>query len=153
MDKKVALFSEQLGRRIKNTVEDSEKIPLLLPADNQARLLAGHTSPVEIIGAWVIDGGTWKCRARRLWRIDGAYQPIDDGITFDLYHPTSSTQPEQGIGERVFAVFRGVWELISGAGGTVTMCTVILPICRAINPNAKADYMIPFGWVERSSFV
>jgi hypothetical protein len=66
---------------------------------------------------------------------------LDDGVEFDLYHPTTASQPEQGIGERVFAVFRGVWELVSGAAvGAAepqTFCTVILPICRAVNPSAE----------------
>jgi hypothetical protein len=144
-----ALFSESLGKRVKTVVESAEKTDAILPAENKARLLAGYTSPVEISDAWIMDGGVWKCRARRLWRIDGTYQTIDDGVEFDLYHPTSAEQPAQGVGERVFAVFRGVWELVSGAavGGPAPppqTATVILPICRPINPNAKGDWTMPF---------
>ena len=118
MDSKIALFSEQFGRRIKNTVEDSEKISASFPADNQTRLLIGHTSPVEITDEWTLDNETWKCRAKRLFRIDGTYQSLEDNVEFDLYHPTSTEQPSQGIGARVFALFRGVWEMVSGTSST-----------------------------------
>ena len=111
----LAAFSVPTGQRLLKHVIENEKVvapPLLA---NNARQLVGHTSPVEITGEWTQDGETWKCRAKRLWRIDGTYQMRDDGAEFDLYHPTSGAQPTQGIGERVFAIFRSVWELVSGA--------------------------------------
>ena len=48
---KYALFTDQLGRRIKTAVEHSDKVPAPPPAENKAGLLAGHTSPVEITDA------------------------------------------------------------------------------------------------------
>ncbi|MCL2710777.1 MAG: hypothetical protein FWE95_07840, partial [Planctomycetaceae bacterium] len=112
-----SVFTEPLAKRVKTAVESLEMAGVPPSHENQARLLAGHTSPVEITDTWTFDGGTWKCRATRLWRIGGVYQTTQGGIEFDLYHPTSSEQPPQWIGERVFAVFRGVWELVAGVGG------------------------------------
>ena len=150
MSENIASFSERFGRRIKTAVENVEKISASLPTANKATILAAQSSPVEITDEWTLDGGTWKCRAKRLWRVDGTYQTINDGVEFDLYHPTSGDQPTQGIGERVFAVFRGAWELVAGVGGGTgiasdKIATVIIPICRAINPNVKGDWAMPFG--------
>ncbi|MCL2710269.1 MAG: kelch motif-containing protein [Planctomycetaceae bacterium] len=117
MTENIAAFSERFGRRIKTAVEDVEKTSESLPSDNKATILAGYSSPVEITDSWTQDGDVWKCRARRLYRRGGSYQPINDGVEFDLYFPTSAEPPELGIGDRVFAVFRGVWEVVSGVAG------------------------------------
>jgi hypothetical protein len=151
-----AVFSQSLARRVKNVVEESEKHSAVLPTENKARLLAGHTSPVEITAPWTQDGNSWKCRARRLFRIDGVYQPLNDGVEFDVFHPTTAAKPELGIGERVFAVFRGVWELVSGApGGAViaapsTDKAAIVepcrrPLFRNVPPNPNAYASTPEG--------
>jgi len=123
-----ALITENLGRRMKTVVESSEKVAASFPSENKARQVAGNTSPVEIIGTWVQDDRTWKCRAKRLWRIDGVYQTRHDEVEFDLYHPTSTERPPQGIGERVFAVFRGVWELVSGASSGTPSGEITVPV-------------------------
>jgi len=126
MSHKPVGFTEQLARRIKNMVDDAEKHSVQPPGANPARLLVGYTSPVEITSAWFSDGMLWKCRACRLWNINGEYRKIDEHGEFDLYHPTSQEQPAQGVGERVFAVYRGVWEMVSGAGGATTIRAVVM---------------------------
>jgi hypothetical protein len=115
MADKYVVFTEPLGKRVKTAVESAEKMDAPIPSKNEARILSGYTSPVEITGSWVQDGGTWKCRAKRLWRVEGVYRVRENDADFELYHPVSAEMPEQGIGDRVFAVSRGVWELVSGA--------------------------------------
>ena len=76
MSETIAIFSDHFGQRIKTVVENVEKTSAPLPPENKATILAGYSSPVEISEAWRFDGGTWICRARRLFRIDGVYQMI-----------------------------------------------------------------------------
>jgi hypothetical protein len=110
---KIAAFTEPFGRRIKNTVEMFEPKSPPRAAGNTAGILAGYSSPVEIAGNWEQDeNGVWKCKARRLWKIDGTYQSRNDVTEIDLYAPCNESKPESRFGNRVFAMFRGVWELI-----------------------------------------
>ena len=88
MSENFALFKEFYGRKIKTVVEDVEKITSHVPGKSDARLLAGYTSPVMITSEWQHDGTAWKCWALRLFRIDGVYHPINDGVEFELYCPT-----------------------------------------------------------------
>ena len=119
MPENFALFKESYGRKIKSVVEDVTKSSAPLPLKSEARILAGWTSPVVLTSDWIHDGGTWKCWARRLFRIDGVYQTIDDGVEFELHCATCQYEPPpQGNGEQVFAIYRGVWELVSGGGAS-----------------------------------
>lgn len=130
MTDNLALFSERFGRRIAGAVNEVEKTSVSSPTENKATILAGHSTPVEITAGWSQNGGTWKCRARRLYNINGTYQSRTGDVEFDLYHPTASEQPTQGIGARVFAFFRGVWELVAGvnAGGGTSYAVTTVPV-------------------------
>jgi hypothetical protein len=118
--KKVAVFSEDLGRRVKSLVDTNivlADIPSI--AKNQNAILGGITSPVEITGEWEQIQGVWKCKAKRLWRTanGNGYTSRAAGGIIDLYDPCSMDQPAVEIGARVFAIWRGVWEMVSGGGG------------------------------------
>ncbi|MDR3183715.1 MAG: hypothetical protein LBT89_12505 [Planctomycetaceae bacterium] len=111
---KIAVFSEQYGRRIKSAVDAYVPPEPSAAATNSADVLSGYSSPVEIVSSWTQEGQLWKCGAVRLWHIDGEYKARDDGKTIDLYAPCSGGVPDTSIGSRVFAFWRGVWELVSG---------------------------------------
>ena len=165
MHNKPALFTEQLARRLKHHVEESDKHRVPPLAENKAGLLAGYTSPVEIVSSWTLEGEVWKCRAHRLWRIDGAYRQREESTEFDLYHPTSAEHPGLGIGERVFALFRGVWELVSGTGtagsGTIQARLVqpkeLFPACEYKSVQDVYDCTLEYSddksnWTEACQF-
>lgn len=108
----IAVFSPEFGQRIKTAVEGIEAGTKPIPSKNANGILAGYTSPMEIIGAWTQDGGLWQCRAKRLWKTGGGYEPRDDGQEITL-HSFDAQQPEAT--GRVFAVWRGIWEMVSSA--------------------------------------
>lgn len=115
MSENFALFPESFGHRIKESVLDFEKPPLLPPSENKARRISEHLTPFEITSMWILAGFIWKCRGRRLYKIGGIYQVLPNEPEFELYHATAMqpAAPPQGVGERVFALFRGVWEIVS----------------------------------------
>ena len=123
-----AVFTESAARKILHAANEVHKTPPPdPPTTNKLRTIGELTSPVIITGNWTLEAGTWKCRARRLWRIDGIYQTLDDNIEFDLYHPTHTQEspPEHTVGSRVFAFYRGVWEVVSTVSTLSTVSTTV----------------------------
>ncbi|MDR1382782.1 MAG: hypothetical protein LBJ67_02880 [Planctomycetaceae bacterium] len=118
MKKKYALFSEGFGRKIKNVVDSfTQEVPA--GKSNAANILACYSSPMEITGEWEQDSDAlWTCKAKRLWMIGGEYRTRDAEIEIDLYAPCHNAKPDLNVGDRCFAVFRGLWEVVGGSGGS-----------------------------------
>jgi len=69
----------------------------------------------------------WTAKGRRLWWTPKGYKTAEwnsDEIT--LCAPCSVGQPGYAVGDRVFAVFRGRWEIIAGTGGSGLLIPVNL---------------------------
>jgi hypothetical protein len=115
---KYARFTADYGRRIKSTVDMFQPKGVPAAAPSRADILSGYSSPVEITEDWEEDeNGLWKCKAKRLFRTDGTYQARGDGPEIDLWDPCGTGKPSPAAGDKVFAVWRGVWELVSTPGG------------------------------------
>jgi hypothetical protein len=108
---------------------------------------------VEITGEWEQDQAVWKCKAKRLWRIDGNYETRDDNIEIDLYDPCGNAKPEVSVGDRVYAVFRGVWEMVGGVGGgeskiyAVVMSAIRCPSDPTLDPD-DSDFRDKMGEIK-----
>ncbi|MDR2757611.1 MAG: hypothetical protein LBC20_18125, partial [Planctomycetaceae bacterium] len=117
MIQKIAIFTPEYGQRIKSVIDTFTPSSPPTAMKNPNAVLSGYSSPVEITGDWEQEQALWKCKAKRLWHTDGKYETRDDGLEIDLYDPCSNDKPEVGTGDRVYAVFRGVWEMVGGVGG------------------------------------
>jgi hypothetical protein len=153
MSPRIAVFSPEYGKRIKSVVDTFTPQP---PNTNTSRnpngVLSGFSSPMEVTGEWEREQDLWKCKAKRLWRMDGQYKTRNDGIEIELYNPCSNDKPEITIGNRVYAVFRGVWEMAGGAGGggetkiyAVVMSAIQCPADPTLDPMMKISVQ---KWVK-----
>ena len=113
----VAGFTPEFGRRIKSVVEGYS--PASSPPGKAFDGRAAHaafSSPVEIEGEWTQDDTdtAWHCTAKKVVFRDEKYVAADDAV--ELYDPCSHEKPAYAPGDRVYAVYRGRWELVSGGG-------------------------------------
>jgi len=107
-------------------------------------------SPVLITSGWKItddkESKLWVAKAKRLWLTKDGYDTAswnEEEIT--LCDPCAESQPDYAVGDRVFAVFRGRWEIISGGTSTTPGETGIIqepcrrPLFRNVEPGGKSD--------------
>jgi hypothetical protein len=116
---KGVLISKDLALRTKAHIENVPYDEKVLLSSN-AGVMSGYLSPVEITSNWTKkENGGYRARAKRLW-FDAAsetYKPKANDLEVDLFYPLSSDQPPSAKGDRLFAVFRGRWEVIAIPNG------------------------------------
>ena len=114
----VAGFTPEFGKRIKQTVEafSPGNHPPGKAFDGRAAH-AAFSSPVEIEGEWTQDdtNTAWHCSAKKVVFRDEKYVAATDAV--ELYDPCATEKPAYAPGDRVYAVYRGRWELVSGGTG------------------------------------
>lgn len=78
--------------------------------------------PAVLASAWSQNGaGLWTATANFI--INDA---VDSSFTFDVAAPTVTQDPGGDVGTtRFFVVWRGRWELVAGAGGTMDKQDII----------------------------
>ena len=104
-------------RSLKNTATSDTA-----PASQREPVIT-RISPVKITSDWTNNNeeesdeekpGAWTAKARRLWWNGSQYDVADwnpDEIT--LYDPCATEKPGYLPGQRVYAIYRGRWELVA----------------------------------------
>lgn len=90
------------------------------PFFNRNALLAHLMIPAVIETEWELDEDfdVYKCKVKQCVKAKEGYEPPEDAIELDLYDPCGTGQPSPVVGDKVFAVFRGVWEMVSSPSGS-----------------------------------
>ncbi|GHT28066.1 hypothetical protein FACS18942_08160 [Planctomycetales bacterium] len=125
---KIYTFSKEFTERIKSVVETAEAGNVPQASGNNAGLLAGFTSPLEI---------TAEGKAKRLWNIDGTYQTRDEDDEFEYADPLGLSP---SAGDKIFALWRGHWELIGGGGTSAATYGIISQHIGGHRFNDDEDY-------------
>ncbi|HBT77613.1 MAG TPA: hypothetical protein DEB39_11985 [Planctomycetaceae bacterium] len=160
----VVLFGRDLAMRTKTHVE---RTPVASPLRNKNRIgvAADLFSPVVLVGGWekIIENGGenggensaesgWVARCRRLWQdaTTGKYDPADwNPEVSELYDPTADGEPASLPGDRVWAVYRGRWEVVSSPGGGAPAAPVLYgTIMEDVPPTDHSDVDYRFGKVS-----
>jgi hypothetical protein len=114
---KGVLLNRELALKTKALVEghpyESQK------RSGNAAITSGYISPVEITTDWSKkENGGYKAKCKRLWfnEKNERYNAQPTEPETDVFYPLSNDQPPCTKGDRVFAVYRGRWEIIAATG-------------------------------------